>query len=62
MALHYSTTVEPLYNDTIGNQQFVRYSDVSLTQRASGIFPVGMALRHPAVRTIGTSKTVHYME
>ena len=38
----------PSITATIGTQCFVRYSKVSLT-RASGIFPVGMVLRNPAV-------------
>ena len=32
----------PSITDTIGNQNFVRYSKVSLTQGVSGIFPVGV--------------------
>ena len=35
-------TVEPHYNSTIGNQNFVRNIEVSLTQGVSGAFPVGM--------------------
>ena len=34
--------------DTIGNQHFVPYSEVSLT-RAFGMFPVGMVLHNWAI-------------
>ena len=38
-------TVEPSIAETIGNQHFVSYSEVSLTQ-ASSVFLVGMVLRN----------------
>ena len=41
--------MEPLYNGHHWDpHHFVRYSEVSLT-RTSGIFPIGMVLRNPAV-------------
>ena len=41
-------TVDPSKMDTSGNQHFVPYSKVSLTQ-ASGIFLVGIVLHNRAV-------------
>ena len=39
----------PSITDTIGDQRFVCCSEVSLTQGASGIFPVGVVLHNQAV-------------
>ena len=47
--LGYLIQWNPSGTDTIGTQHFFRYSEVSLTRGASGIFPVGVVLCNPAV-------------
>ena len=50
MTTSQNDTVEPSLSDTIGNQHFVHYNEVSLTQAfPCSIYPVGVLLCNQAI-------------